>query len=100
MKSKNECYLQPPKRNPAACSSLPSKNLRACMTASLANPSSTSFATLASKSGPCSHIYHVKSLEQINYKILFINQGQQLAKKTRQTRSTVNVMANGDNILT
>lgn len=100
MKSKNDGYLQPPKRNPAACSSLPSNNLRACMTASLPNPSSTSFATLASKSGPCSHIYHLKSLGEINYKILFNNQGKQLVNKTRSTWSTVNMMANRANILT
>ena len=43
---------QPPKRYPAAWSSLPSKNFRACITASLSNPSSISLETFASNSTP------------------------------------------------
>lgn len=55
-----------PKRNPAACSSFPSNSLRACITASLWNPNSTSFATLASNSGPCNHnIKHSESVQSM-----------------------------------
>ena len=48
-----QIFLQPPKRYAAACSSLPSKNFSAGITASLEKPSSTSLETLASNAGPC-----------------------------------------------